>query len=231
MHNNNKKSDDNPNSLRISVDTKAKVNISESSRNGKSRDLETPEGGDHDMESIAKLVPCGILEVVEGKLSIIVGNSKETSDFIVDSIEQWWDKRKSIYTNIDELVINIDNGPSVESYRTQFIKRMIEFSDANNLRIHLVYYPPYHSKYNPIEHCWGSLERNWNGAILNTIDKAVEWMKSMTWKGIKPTVQLLDKVYEKGVSVTKKEMKKYSLKLTRSKTLPKWDVVIEGAFG
>ena len=128
------------------------MNISESSRNGKSRDLETPEGGDHDMESIAKLVPCGILEVVEGKLSIIVGNSKETSDFIVDSIEQWWDKRKSIYTNIDELVINIDNGPSVESYRTQFIKRMIEFSDANNLRIHLVYYPPYHSKYNPIEH-------------------------------------------------------------------------------
>lgn len=131
------------------------------------------------MEIIKKLTPCGILEVVCGQLSIIVGTSSETSDFIVDSLEEWWSNRKSIHSGIDELVINMDNGPSIGSYRTQFLKRMIEFSEKNNLIIHLVYYPPYHSKYNAIEHCWGALERNWNGTILNSIDKAIEWMKTI----------------------------------------------------
>jgi transposase len=42
------------------------------------------------------------------------------------------------------------------------MKRMIEFADKNNLEILLVYYPPYHSKYNPIERCWGILEKGLN---------------------------------------------------------------------
>ncbi len=46
-------------------------------------------------------------------------------------------------------------------------------------------------------------------------------------KGIKPIVHFLDKVFEKGIKLTKKEMKKYEKKIKRSKILPKWDVVIE----
>lgn len=61
-----KKSDNNPGSLRISLDAKAKVNISESSRNGKSRDKEVKKAADHDMNSECKLVPYGILDVVSG---------------------------------------------------------------------------------------------------------------------------------------------------------------------
>jgi transposase len=57
----------------------------------------------------------------------------------------------------------------------------------------------YHSKYNPIERCWGILEEHWNGTLLNTIDTVLEWAKTMTWKGIKPVVKLCDKIYEKGV--------------------------------
>ncbi|NRB09761.1 MAG: hypothetical protein HRU34_23665, partial [Richelia sp.] len=26
-----------------------------------------------------------------------------------------------------------------------------------------LYYAPYHSKYNPIEGCWGILDQHWNG--------------------------------------------------------------------
>ena len=48
------------------------------------------------------------------------------------------------------------------------MNRMVEFADRNNLEIVLVYYPPYHSKYNPIERCWGILEEHWNGTLLNT---------------------------------------------------------------
>ncbi|MCP3881324.1 MAG: hypothetical protein GY701_23470, partial [Sulfitobacter sp.] len=80
----------------------------------------------------------------------------------------WWDDRKDVYSHRKCLVINLDNGPSSASCRTQFIKRITLFAEANGLDIHLVYYPPYHSKYNPIERCWGALEKHWNGAILDS---------------------------------------------------------------
>jgi len=47
----------------------------------------------------------------------------------------------------------------------------------------LAYYPPYHSKYNPIERLWGRLEQYWNGEILGDIDKVLGLAKTMTWKG------------------------------------------------
>jgi len=119
-----------------------------------------------------------------------------------------------------------DNGPNSASGRTQFIRRMTEFSDATGLQIRLVCYPPYHSKYNPIERCWGILEEHWNGEISDSVEKAVNWAGTMTWKGIKPVVHLLEKIYEKGVSLTKKEMKPYENRISRLNILPKWDVTI-----
>lgn len=173
------------------------------------------------------MIPFGILEVASALLTITFGTTRETSDFIVDCLDLWWQDRKKIYPHIRELVINLDNGPEVASNRTQFIKRMVEFADRHQLSIRLVYYPPYHSKYNPIERCWGILEMHWNGTLLNTIEKALNWARTMTWKGVHPTVQLLDEVYEKGMTLTKKAMKPYAQRLDRSTTLPKWNVVIQ----
>jgi len=68
--------------------------------------------------------------------------SNETSDFIVDGLELWWEENKERHSHIKELVINPDNGPHINSHRTQFIKRMIEFADKTGLKIRLVYYPP-----------------------------------------------------------------------------------------
>lgn len=229
VHAINKAADDAGNTLRISIDTKAKVNIGEFSRNGKSRDQEVVKACDHDMNPEQKLVPVGIVEPVSGQLMVIIGNSYETSDLIVDALQIWWDERKHQYQIMENLVINLDNGPSISSARTQFMKRMVEFSQKTGLKIHLVYYPPYHSKYNPIERCWGVLERHWNGTILNSVEKTLVWIKTMTWKGINPIVTFLDKAYEKGIKLTKKEMKKYNVDIERSATLPKWDVIIGGA--
>jgi hypothetical protein len=53
----------------------------------------------------------------------------------------------------------------------------------------------------------------------------------MTWKGVRPVVHLIDKLYENGISLTKKELKPYLKKLNRSLTLPKWDVYFQGAIG
>ena len=72
------------------------------------------------------------------------------------------------------------------------MKRLVDFSDRHQLTLELAYYPPYHSKYNPIERCWGILENHWNGALLTSIDTALDWTRTMTWRGVRPLVQLLE---------------------------------------
>ena len=223
---NNQESDKKEDSLRISIDTKAIVKVGELSRGGESRGEESVKAQDHDTEVRATVVPFGILEVGIAILTIIFGVSRGTADFIVDCLELWWGERKHVYQHIRELVINLDNGPEIASNRRQFIKRLIDFSDRHQLIIRLVYYPPYHSKYNTIERCWGILEKHWNGTLLDSIEKVLKWAGTMTWKGFNPLIRQLDGIYETGVSLTKKEMEAFEERLERSDDLPKWSVVI-----
>ncbi|XEY28890.1 transposase [Candidatus Uabimicrobium helgolandensis] len=227
VHKINKESDKNKQTLRVSIGTKAKISIGEFSRNGKCRTNKEIKALDHDMQSQAKLIPFGILDVVTGLVTFIFGTSVETSDFYVDCLILWWKGNKQRYEHITELVINLDNGPDLASNRTQFIKRMVEFTDHIECRVRLIYYPPYHSKYNPIERVWGILEVHWNGTLLDSVEKTLKWAASMIWKGLTPTVYLLSKTYQKGVSLVGQEKKRYELYLDRSSNLPKWDVVIE----
>ena len=83
------------------------------------------------------------------------------------------------------------------------MNRMVMFADATDLEIKLVYYPPYHSKYNPIEHCWGVLENHWDGTLLNSVATVVQWARTMTWKGTRPIVKLIETTYDKGVRIAK----------------------------
>ncbi len=223
----NRAADEDPTCLRISCDTKAKVDIGEFSRGGLSRGEKAKKALDHHLQAEAKLIPFGILEVTSALLTVIFGTSRETSDFVVDCLQQWWDGRKAFYAHIRKLAINLDNGPQIASHRTQFIKRMVEFADRNNLEIELIYYPPYHSKYNPIERCWGVLEMHWNGTLLHTVDKTLGWAKTMTWKGTQPVVQLLQKVYKTGVRLTKAAFQPFAQRVCRSATLSRWSASIQ----
>jgi hypothetical protein len=109
----------------------------------------------------------------------------------------------------------------------QFLKRMVEFADWSGLEIRLVYYPPYHSKYNRIERCWSSLEKKWNGVLLSSVEVVLQCARRMTWKRHHPTVECLEGVYPAGVRLTAKEMRPYEARLHRSATLPKYDIVIK----
>jgi hypothetical protein len=222
----NREADEDPETIRVSVDVKDKVKIGELSRGGESRGADATQAQDHDTEILAKLVPVGFFEPVSGFSDIYFGTSLETTDLIVDCLEFWWQRNASRFEYIKRVVINLDNGPHVQSHRTWFIKRLTEFSDRTGLEIHLVYYPPYHSKYNPVERLWGILENHWNGALLDSIETALEWAGTMTWNGIQPAVHLINAVYEKGKKLTKKEMERYEERISRSKNLPRWDVTI-----
>jgi hypothetical protein len=203
------------------------LKLGELSRRGRSRGKTAVKAQDKDMDVKGKLVPFGILEVLGGEFTIVFGTSRETADFIADCLELWWSERKSNHPHVRELVINLDNGPELASNRTQFMKRLVEFADRHGLEIHLVYYPPYHSKYNPVERVWGILEQHWNGALLTDRATALEWAKTMTWKGVSPIVKVLDKAFSTGVTVAKKVFQTIKDRLVRNAILPKWDVVIQ----
>ena len=173
-----------------------------------------------------KWTPFGVLVMATGALMLIFG-AGETSDFWVEALMLWWERARPQYGHIRRLVIFLDNGPNNAGTRTQWLRRMVEFADWSGLEIRLVYYPPYHSKYNPIERCWSSLEKRWGGTLLNSLGVILEQARRMTWLGEHPVVECLQGDYPQGVRLTKKEMKPYEARLERSKTLPKYDITIK----
>lgn len=222
----NREADTDEGILRISMDTKATVNLGDYSRGGQSRAMEPVAALDHDMMPKEKLIPGGILEVESGTPFLFFSNSNKTSDFMVDGLSAWWELRKPELAHVRRLVINMDNGPECSARRSQFLNRMIEFADSTGLEIHLAYYPPYHSKYNPIEHYWGGLERSWNGHLLDTAWCVMNRAANFVWRGMRTIVTHLTGVYEKGVRLCAKEKTKMEMRLARSEKLPWWDVVI-----
>ena len=136
--------------LKISMDTQDKVKVGKLSRKGYHRQKVKVKAHDKDMQVENKLVPLGILEIESAISTVILGNSHETSDFIVDGLEKWrptlrYELRKTDLYKYNTIEIYLDNGPSVNGYRTQFINRIMEFACITGLNIHLLYYPPYHS--------------------------------------------------------------------------------------
>ena len=217
----------NPRILRISIDVKAKVKIGNLSRKGYSRAINAPKTDDDDHNWIATLVPFGLHELNTDNTFIIFGNSLETPDFIVDCLEQWWEKRAFMQEEYDELMIDLDNGTSVAGNTKQFLKRMTEFSKHIGIPIQMVYYPPYHSKYNLIERFWAAVENYCSPLVLDTIEHTIEIAKNVTWKGMNPIVSFIDKIYQKGVTVTKKEMEEIEKLIQRNPNLKKWDFSIK----
>ena len=174
-----------------------------------------------------KLIPGGILEPVTGKSFLFFGTSNKTSDFLVDGLFLWWKERGQELAGLKQIVINADNGPECNGHRSQFLLRMTEFADRTRLCVRIVYYPPYHSKYNSIERYWAGLEKSWNGYLLQTVETVLNRAGNFFWKGICTAARLLDEPYEKGIKLCGKEKLALEQRLKRSKKLPWWDIVIQ----
>jgi hypothetical protein len=220
----NRAADAAPDTLRVSLDAKATVKLGPFSRRGKSR---VPvAAADHDFQPQGAVTPVGLLLPELDELFLYAVTSRVTSDCLVDRLAQWWATVRERFAHITTLVLNLDNGPENHSHRTQFVARLVQFAASTGLTVRLAYYPPYHSKYNPIERCWGILEQHWNGALLDALDTALQFAATMTWKGAHPSVTLVTTTYERGVTLTKEAMAAVATRLTRHPTLGKWFVDI-----
>jgi transposase len=199
------------------------VDVGDFARGGKSR--KTNKAYDHDFSVHEKLIPFGMLLPATSESYIWFSTSKVTADFMVDRLEDVWPKLNKKYSP-HTLVINVDNGPEYSGSRTQWLKRLVDFSQREGVKIRLAYYPPYHSEYNPLERLWGVLENHWRGELLTTIEKTLGLARSMTYKLIHPVVKIVRKVYPLGVTVKKSEMKEVEKSLLRKETLDKWFIDI-----
>jgi transposase len=189
-----------------------------SSANGK-----VTTGWDHDPPAKEKQVPLGILLVIAGASTLLFG-SRETNDAWADALQTWWQQVRAGFGHNKRLVVYLDNCPKNSGRRTQFLNRMVQFADWSGLELCLVYYPPYHSKYNPIERCWSALEKKWNGVILKRPKVVLQCALRMTCRGQHPTVKRRHGVYPDGVRVPAKEMKQVEARLERSAALPHYDI-------
>ena len=224
VHRINAQADADPRQLRISMDAKAIVKLGEFSRGGKSRQNE--KAVDHDMGKAPKLTPFGIYLPATKENFFSFSTSKVTADYMVDRLEELWPTLLQRCPLMKTLVINVDNGPECSGRRKQWLKRLVEFANRHGITIKLAYYPPYHSKYNPIERCWGVLENHWNGELLTSAQKTLGLARSMTYAGVKPVVKLVRKIYHNGVTLTNAALAKVEEQLTRLPGLEDWFITI-----
>ena len=181
---------------------------------------------DHDPPGAQKLVPFGVLEITTGLLSLVFG-LRECSDFWGDALTMWWENTRTQQKGIRRLFIYLDNGPNNSGVTRKFLRKMVQFSDWSGLEIRLIYYPPYHSKYNPIERCWSSLQRKWNGVLLTSGQIVLSCARRMNWHGKHPKVHSIVECYDEDEAISHAEMKAINARLHRSKVLPKYDITIK----
>lgn len=213
-----------PTVLRLSVDAKATVKVGPFSRRGQSR---VPvRAADHDFQPAATVTPVGLFLPQTDELFLYGVTSKVTSDCLVDCLEQWWQAYGTHLPQVRTLLLNLDNGPECHSRRTQFMARLVQFTRRTGVTVQLAYYPPYHSKYNPVERCWGVLENHWNGSLLDSVEAVLQFAATMTWKGKSPVVTRVTQVYRTGVRLLKAEMEALEAQIERLPKLGKWFVTI-----
>lgn len=225
VHKINQAADEDETMLRISLDAKAPLHIGLFSRNGLNRVI--VKGFDHDFHrQTPKVTPFGIYLPQHGELYLYFTASKVTSDFIVDCLSDFWTQVRMRFPVVATLVINQDNGPENHSRRTQYMHRITQFADHFQLAVQLACYPPYHSKYNPIERVWGFLEQHWNGSLLDSVQTILNFTRSFSFKTVAPVVHLVAKTYHTGVKLTQQQMQHLEKRLQRRIGLEKWFVLI-----
>ena len=187
----------------ISIDTKKKEMLGDFSQPGRIETLEPVHTNDHDYASASsgKVIPHGIYDIGRNEGFIHLNTTHDTSELACDSVATWWNGhgRKS-YPQAQSLLILCDGGGSNGSNRYVFKEALQSLAGRLGLHIRVAHYPPYCSKYNPIEHrLFPHVTRACRGVILHDLEVARCYMaKAETRTGLKVWVEILDKVYETG---------------------------------
>ena len=184
---------------------------------------------DHDFPSLAEgiVIPHGIYDVQRNHGYVTLGTSHDTSAFACDCLLQWWQHYgQPTYADADSLLVLCDGGGSNGS-RTYLFKQALEkLALALGIEIRVAHYPPYTSKYNPIEHrLFPHLTRACQGVIFTSVELVRDLRANTTTKtGLTVDVSVLDKVYATGRKTAPHF--KEQMRVIFDDVLPQWNYTI-----
>ena len=202
----------------ISVDAKKKELIGNFKNNGKEwRPKGQPEETkvyDFPSDANGKVTPYGVYDITNNKGWVSVGIDKDTSEFAVQSIRNWWYKMGQFhFEKPTKLLITADGGGSNGSRVRLWKKELQDFANEINMEISICHFPPGTSKWNKIEHkLFSYISLNWRGKPLTSYEVVVNLIGSTTTaNGLEVKSELDRNIYEKGIKVIDKDFKKINI--------------------
>lgn len=181
---------------------------------------------DHDFPTLAEGVgiPHTLYDIERNEAYVTIGTSRDTSEFACDSIRHWWyNYGIKYYGDATSILMLMDGGGSNSSRHYIFKQDLQALVDEIGIEIRIAHYPPYTSKWNPIEHrVFPHITRSLQGVILTTHQLMKELIeKTTTNTGLKVVANIINKVYQTGRKVAK-DFKK-SMQIIFDKKLRLWN--------
>ncbi len=210
----------------VSMDTKKKEYLGNLYRDGQLYTLEEVRTLDHDFVSYAQgiVIPHSIYDLKHNSGYINLGTSHDTSQFACDSLRNWWyNQGRRRYPEATALLILCDGGGSNSSRHYIFKEDLLNLADELGLDIRIAHFPPYCSKYNPIEHrLFPHVTRACQGVIFQNIELVKDLISlTSTTTGLTVTVEIIDKVYQLKRKVA--DGFKETMRIVFDKVLPQWN--------
>ena len=215
----------------ISIDTKKKEVLGALTRNRAvlTKGDQAVPVFDHDYPylGVGKAIPHGIYDVKfnEGYLSL--GNSHETAEFVVDNLEWWWESfGKFEYPKATRILILCDAG-GANGHRHHLFKKLLQkLARKIGKKLVIAHYPPYCSKYNPIERrLFAQVHRTIKETLLTDLEQVKMLMeKTATKTGLSVEVRINAKFYPLKQPSLAEEVD--ARRILRHPTLPKLSYTI-----
>jgi hypothetical protein len=210
----------------VSIDTKKKELIGDFYREGVIEVQGTIEVNDHDFGSMGSgtVIPHGVYDVGLNRGFVHLNTGHDTSELACDSLAAWWvGHGRAAYPGATKLLVLCDGGGSNSASRYVFKEQLQGLADRLGVEIRVAHYPPYCSKYNPIEHrLFPHLTRTCRGVIFRSLETVRYFMsKAGTTTGMGVEVGILEKVYETGRKCAAGF--KEAMKIVFDDLLPKWN--------
>jgi Rhodopirellula transposase DDE domain len=210
----------------VSIDTKKRELLGTFYRDGKLYCRQGLLAWDHDFPSYAEgvVIPYGIYDLKRNFGYISVGTSHDTTEFACDSIAWWWTEYgRQLYRGADSICLLCDGGGSNSSTKYLFKEDLQKLSNQLGIEIRVTHYPPYCSKYNPIERrLFPHVTRACQGCLFDsvaTVKRLLE--KTRTATGLGVIVAVLDKIYQTGRKYA--EGFKEEMAILFDDLFPKWN--------
>jgi hypothetical protein len=210
----------------LSIDTKKKEMIGNFYRDGKVFCNKAIEVNDHDFNSFSEgvVVPHGIYDVAKNICYLSIGTNKDTAEFVKENIDyHWYNSIKQDYPNAKKMLILCDGGGSNSSSHYIVKEQFKQLAVKLQIEIVVAHYPPYCSKWNPIEHrAFSYISKKWQGVVFNNYDIIKELAEQTTTKtGFSVKAYINTKLYQTGKKASEEFMK--TMPVVFNDFLPKWN--------